>query len=56
VFLLLDLSLPDLTTTPWAEGMTFTESLPTLGTGQLKAGFEMFYGNGALRKIYVLNL
>jgi hypothetical protein len=55
VFLLLNLGLINLTSTLWAKGVTSAKSLPTLWTRQLDTGFEMYDGNGALRKIYVIN-
>jgi len=41
VFLLLGLSLLNLTSALWAKGMTSAESLPAPGAGQLQASFEM---------------
>jgi len=54
-FLLLDLSLLDLTSALWAECMTSAESLPALGAGQLQAGFEMFNANCAMVEVHVFN-
>ena len=44
VFLLLDLSLLNLTSALWAKGVTSAKSLPTFGAGQLQATFEVFDG------------
>ena len=54
-FLLLGLSLLNLTATLWAEGMASAKPLPAPGARQLQAGFEMFDGNRATSEVHVFN-
>jgi len=55
VFLLLGLSLLNLTAASGTERMASAESLPAPSAGQLQAGFEVFDGNRATTEIHVFN-
>jgi len=55
VFLLLGLSLLNLTATPGTERMASAKPLSAPGAGQLQAGFEVFDANCAMVEVYVFN-
>ena len=55
MLLLLSLSLLDLASALWAEGVASAELLSALGAGQLQAGFEMFNANCAMVEVHVFN-
>jgi hypothetical protein len=53
VFLLLDLSLRDLTSALWAEGVISAKPLATLGARQLKTAFQMLDDDRTVTKINI---
>jgi len=55
MFLLLSLSLLNLTSALWAKGMASAESLSATGTGQLQAGFKVLDSDGTAGEVYVLD-